>query len=164
MNLTLFLCAGAAALYAWRNRKKITASRVKAAAAAVVAVPAVCIVLCLALLNASDNARAKRKLSLPRAHAIAKGQLATLSVPGQPTVWTCATEQALEEMLAYSRQHNETAIERMIRADGLMVDKANTKATVTDPGIMTCRVRIEEGPHAGREGFLATEHVHPAPP
>ena len=68
-------------------------------------------------------------------------------------------EQALEELMRVCRNNDTDGLGRMFLGGRAFAVEDGTKATVLEPGIMSYRVRVLDGPCAGREGLIATEFV-----
>ncbi len=89
-----------------------------------------------------------------------RGDLATLAIDGESTVWVTIDEKSQDELSAFSRAKNEQAIEQMIQSGRLLVCAKNTTVSVLEPGILTTKVRVMDGKHEGKTGYLPSEWVH----
>jgi hypothetical protein len=99
--------------------------------------------------NSSSNTPAKR---LPLA-----GGLAVISC--NPGTYVCADEKAQKELYSFINAKNNNAIASLILSGRVFVCDNGTKVTVLESGVFTCRIRVMEGNHIGREGILASEFL-----
>jgi hypothetical protein len=82
-----------------------------------------------------------------------------LRIPGEQTVPIATSEAVLDTLIKYANLRDELNFSRMVAAGQILLVANNTKCTISDPGFVTHEVRIDEGPHEGRYGFVPSEFV-----
>jgi hypothetical protein len=82
-----------------------------------------------------------------------------LVIEGEATVPVATSEKVLDLMLKYANLRDEEAFARMIAQGEVLLVASGTKCRFADPGFFTHEVRIDEGPHRGRYGFVPSEFV-----
>jgi len=88
------------------------------------------------------------------------GDSAILRVDGETTVWVTIDEKSQKELSSFSSAKNEKAIEQMMQAGRVLVCFKDTEVSILEPGIMTMKIRIMDGKHEGKSGYLPSEWVH----
>lgn len=87
-----------------------------------------------------------------------------ISIPGQEiAVGVFPTEDGLDEYVRAAAQGDSKAAGVAIRANRAFFVQRNTRCSYLDPGIATSKVRILEGAHEGRAGWLVTEWTTGSP-
>jgi hypothetical protein len=82
----------------------------------------------------------------------------TLSIPGSNgRVPLFPTESGFEEWGAASARGDTAGAEAAARADGYFMVERGTTCSPIDPGILRSHVRVLEGPHAGKAGWIPSE-------
>jgi hypothetical protein len=80
-------------------------------------------------------------------------------IDGEATVPVATSEKVLDLMLKYASIRDEEAFARMVAQGEVLLVANGTKCRFADPGFFTHEVRIDEGPHRGRYGFVPSEFV-----
>jgi hypothetical protein len=91
--------------------------------------------------------------------SVAPGDRVRLEGEGGPDVWLAADRDRLEEVQRRVRGKDEIGLRQMADAGDVFDVPQGTRAEVVDASPSAIKVRIKEGKHEGKTGFVPPEWV-----
>jgi hypothetical protein len=91
--------------------------------------------------------------------SLSAGDTAIIAIPNSNEVWVSVdmeTRGRLDKLIAAK---DTDGVAQLLAAGRVLMMPARTRVRILDPGIFTTEVRILNGPHAGRSGFISTDWV-----
>lgn len=70
------------------------------------------------------------------------------------------TEEGMDEFASAAAQGDEKGLALALRANGGFMVESGTPCTWLDVGLIRTKVRVTDGPHAGRSGWVPSEWSH----
>lgn len=104
------------------------------------------------------TAEAARAASAAAIEAAKPEPRCSLTIPSsKDTVWVFPTEEGLDEFTTAAVAGDEQAMVVARRANNGFIVETGTRCTWLDRGLMRTKVRVTEGPHEGKSGWVPTE-------
>jgi hypothetical protein len=108
-----------------------------------------------------DEARPRGSEPAERSLGIGDTGRATYGPGSTDDVWIAATEEVLDRMTRAATARDAAAYAELELAGLIFPVEDGTRVRVLDLRFLKTQVRVDEGPQAGRSGWLAREHVVP---
>ncbi|MFO7172058.1 MAG: hypothetical protein DIU70_003685 [Bacillota bacterium] len=120
---------------------------------------AICSVLMAVFFSCSTDDPYRIGATAGTSYVPAVGEVVRLRSPSTGQVPVAVDEQAYEALLSASVANDLDGINELIIAGKVFIVESGTQVRVLDLGFTRSKVRITDGPHAGRVGWVATDWI-----